>query len=595
MRLKRTNCTFLILWSVFTVFFILLSVTGCSLLSDQQTETSPNNAVETKLDSVAGFEELPSISQAHILEVKEIQQYVAALLEVKKDFNSLRPGGQADLEQLQPATLERVVDGDTLIVMLDGKIERLRLIGIDAPESFSHHDENQQTIQGENVSRIVSALIEPETTIWLQYDVDKYDSYDRVLAYVYLNENLMLNELLSRFGLVEVKSYRPNVHFHDYLKKMESKAKSELIGIWQNQPDYNGDRNGDKLMNKKTIYLAGGCFWGVEGYYQRIQTGVLNTEVGYANGKTENPTYQEVCGGDTGFVETLKLEYDADQLSLREVLAHFFRIVDPTTADRQGNDIGSQYRPGIYYVDESDFAEICDYIDARRKDYSKGIVIEVYPLSNFYDAETYHQDYLDKNPSGYCHINLDLADKPLAKEELAVPELKESRAEGEKVDAAQFERHVGEFADNRKYTRPSDEELRRSLTDLQYKVTQDGATERPFDNEFDDHREKGIYVDIVSGEPLFSSTDKFDSGCGWPSFSKPISQGVLDYYKDQSLFRERIEVRSNDADSHLGHVFDDGPAESGGLRYCINSAALRFIPLEEMAAEGYDYLIPLVE
>ena len=145
------------------------------------------------------------------------------------------------------------------------------------------------------------------------------------------------------------------------------------------------------------------------------------------------------------------------------------------------------------------------------------------------------------------------------------------------------------------YQKPSRDEIKKKLTPLQYQVTQENATEPPFDNEYNDHREKGIYVDIVSGEPLFSSTDKFDSGCGWPSFSKPISKGTVDYYRDKSLFRERTEVRSSHADSHLGHVFDDGPEELGGLRYCINSAALRFIPVEEMAAEGYDYLISLVE
>ncbi|NLC88695.1 MAG: peptide-methionine (R)-S-oxide reductase MsrB [Clostridiaceae bacterium] len=348
-------------------------------------------------------------------------------------------------------------------------------------------------------------------------------------------------------------------------------------------------------MNKKTIYLAGGCFWGVEGYYRRLGQGVISTVAGYANGKTEDPTYHDVRRGDTGFAESVKLEYDADQLSLREILAHFFRIVDPSTADRQGNDIGSQYRPGIYYTDEDDFDEICDYIDARRKDYSRGIVIEVYPLTNFYRAETYHQNYLDKNPGGYCHVNLQLADLPLTEAELAVPELKESRAAGGKVNPAMFEKLAGEYAGKQKYQRLSDRELRRDLTDLQYKVTQDGATERPFDNEFNNHREKGIYVDIASGQPLFSSTDKFDSGCGWPSFSKPISKGMIDYYQDHSLFRERTEVRSSAADSHLGHVFADGPEELGGLRYCINSAALRFIALEDMAAAGYGDLVSLVE
>jgi len=580
------------LWSIFLAFTIIVSVTGCSLLDLPQPE---NTGQPTATGPGLPVEELPALNQQQVLDDDQIFKYTLALSEAAPDFNALRPSGKADLKNLQAALLERVVDGDTLVIKIDGQSKRLRLIGIDAPESFSHHDENLRTVEGENVSRIVTALIEPGASIWLQFDTEKYDQYDRMLAYVYLDENIMLNELLARFGLVKVKSYRPNTHFHDYLKELEADAKSENLGIWRNDSELNDKRKGDNPMNKKTIYLAGGCFWGVEGYYQRLAKGVISTEVGYANGKTENPTYHDVLRGDTGFAETLKLEYDAEQLSLREVLAHFFRIVDPTTADRQGNDIGNQYRPGIYYVDEDDFDEICDYIDARRKDYSKGIVIEVHPLNNFYEAEAYHQEYLDKNPGGYCHVNLNLADLPLTEAELAVPELKESRAEGERVDPELFERFAVELGDRQRYDRPSDEDLRQDLTDLQYRVTQDGATERPFDNEFNDHREKGIYVDIVSGEPLFSSTDKFDSGCGWPSFSKPISKGMIDYYKDHSLYRERIEVRSSSADSHLGHVFDDGPKELGGLRYCINSAALRFIALEEMEAEGYGYLMFLVE
>lgn len=591
-RLNLAKRPFSVLGSLFLAFVILVSVTGCSFLAEIELGPAVSEVVVTKVPETV--ETLP-FSHSELLEEKQIQDYVATIRRNAVQLNDLRPGGALDLAQVQAVALERVVDGDTLIVQIDGESVRLRLIGVDAPESFSHHDENRRTVAGENVSRILTALLESETTVLLDFDVEKYDQYDRMLAYVYTDEGIMLNEVLARFGLVEVKRYHPNVRFHDYLKELEADAKADNIGIWRSDSEMSKSRKGDNPMNKKTIYLAGGCFWGVEAYYQRLADGVISTEVGYANGNTEDPTYQEVCRGDTGFVEALKLEYDADQLPLREVLAHFFRIVDPTTADRQGNDIGDQYRPGIYFVDEEDFDEICDYIDARRKDYASGIVIEVFPLDNFYEAETYHQHYLNKNPSGYCHVNLNLADDPLRPEELAVPEMKESRAEGEKLDADKFERYRGEFALNWKYADLPEEELRKNLSELQYKVTQEGATERPFDNEYNDHREKGIYVDIVSGEPLFSSTDKFDSGCGWPSFSKPISKGTVDYYRDKSLFRERTEVRSSHADSHLGHVFDDGPEELGGLRYCINSAALRFIPVEEMAAEGYDYLISLVE
>ena len=311
-----------------------------------------------------------------------------------------------------------------------------------------------------------------------------------------------------------------------------------------------------------TIYLAGGCFWGVEGYFKRIE-GVKDTTCGYANGRTENPSYEDVCRHDTGHAETVKVDFDDEVISLEDLLIYYFRIIDPVSVNKQGNDVGTQYRTGIYYTDESQLPVIKAAIEREQRKYNEKIVVEVLPIENFYSAEEYHQDYLDKNPNGYCHINLGLADEPIVRSE--------------------------------KYKRKNDEELRESLTPLQYDVTVNAATERPFDNEFNSNFERGIYVDITSGEPLFFSTDKFESGCGWPSFSKPIQKDLVKYSEDLSLGRRRIEVRSNAADAHLGHVFDDGPSELGGLRYCINSAALRFIPFDKMDEEGYGYLKKYVE
>lgn len=311
-----------------------------------------------------------------------------------------------------------------------------------------------------------------------------------------------------------------------------------------------------------TIYLAGGCFWGVEGYFKRIE-GVKGTTCGYANGRTENPSYEDVCRHDTGHAETVKVDFDNEVISLEDLLIYYFRIIDPVSVNKQGNDVGTQYRTGIYYTDESQLPVIKAAIEREQRKYSEKIAVEVLPIENFYTAEEYHQDYLDKNPNGYCHINLGLADEPIVRSE--------------------------------KYKRKNDEELRESLTPLQYDVTVNAATERPFDNEFNSNFERGIYVDITSGEPLFFSTDKFESGCGWPSFSKPIQKDLVKYSEDLSLGRRRIEVRSNAADAHLGHVFDDGPSELGGLRYCINSAALRFIPFDKMDEEGYGYLKKYVE
>ncbi|HZJ68665.1 MAG TPA: peptide-methionine (R)-S-oxide reductase MsrB [Candidatus Eisenbacteria bacterium] len=332
----------------------------------------------------------------------------------------------------------------------------------------------------------------------------------------------------------------------------------------------------DFHMSNKNICLAAGCFWGVEAYFQKID-GIVETEVGYANSRVKDPSYREVCSGTTGAVEACVITYDSSKISLKEIFAHYFRIVDPTKSDRQGNDVGSQYRPGIYYQNQEDFELACDYIDARRKDYNKGIVIEVLPLENFYPAEEEHQDYLNNNPMGYCHINLNLADSPLTSEELPDLDL------------------YSEPYTKETYKKLDDAELKEKLTPEQYSVTQLSATERPFTNEFDQHFEAGIYVDIVSGEPLFSSANKFNSGCGWPAFTKPIIKENVKEFDDFSLNRHRVEVRSETADSHLGHVFEDGPTEAGGLRYCINSASLRFIPLEQMEEEGYGDYIKFVE
>ncbi len=339
-------------------------------------------------------------------------------------------------------------------------------------------------------------------------------------------------------------------------------------------------------MKQKTIYLAGGCFWGVERYYQLLADGILETEAGYANGSSPSPSYQEVCRGDTGFAETVRVVYDPDLLPLKALLAHFFRLIDPTTRDRQGNDVGDQYRPGIYYTDPDDFGVICDYLDQRRKDYPAPLVVEVLPLENFYPAEDFHQDYLVKNPAGYCHVDLSQVQIPLSPDEL--PEgIREPVRPGNGLDPELFEARLTGREAPATSSRPPDPDLRERLTDIQYRVTQEDGTERPFANEYDCFFEPGLYVDIVSGEPLFSSRDKYDAGCGWPAFSRPVARGGLVYKDDTSLWRKRVEVRSKGADSHLGHVFEDGPEEKGGLRYCINSAALRFIPLARMKEEGY--------
>ncbi|HML38770.1 MAG TPA: peptide-methionine (S)-S-oxide reductase MsrA [Bacillota bacterium] len=314
---------------------------------------------------------------------------------------------------------------------------------------------------------------------------------------------------------------------------------------------------------KKEIYLAGGCFWGLEKYLGNIP-GVLETEVGYANGKTENPTYEEVCQG-AGHAEAVRLSYDASRISLSRLLSLFYKVIDPTSLNRQGNDVGKQYRTGIYYTDPEDLSIIRQSLELLQRDYEKPVAIEALPLSNYFSAEEYHQDYLEKNPTGYCHINPRYFD--LAKESLVDPQ---------------------------EYKKPDQEDLKGRLNRLQYEVAVKNGTEPPYQNEHWDNFQEGIYVDIATGEPLFSSKDKFEA-CGWPSFSKPIDPEGVTSKKDFSHGMTREEVRSRVGDIHLGHVFEDGPRESGGLRYCINSAALRFIPKDKMEEEGYGKYLSLLK
>ncbi|MBP6563263.1 MAG: bifunctional peptide-methionine (S)-S-oxide reductase MsrA/peptide-methionine (R)-S-oxide reductase MsrB [Neisseriaceae bacterium] len=317
-------------------------------------------------------------------------------------------------------------------------------------------------------------------------------------------------------------------------------------------------------INVRTIYLAGGCFWGVEAYFERID-GVVDAVSGYANGRTERPSYEDVVYKNTGHAETVKVLYDADKLSLNDVLQYYFRIIDPTSLNQQGNDRGAQYRTGVYTTDPAEQAVVAAALSQLQTRHQKPIVVENQPLTQFYDAEEYHQNYLLKNPNGYCHVDLSKADEPLpGKAKTASPDF-----------------------DANRFVKPDAKTLKQSLSRAEYQITQDGGTERAFSHAYDDLFDPGLYVDVVSGEPLFASTDKYQSGCGWPSFVQPITASAVIEKEDLSYNMRRIEVRSAVADSHLGHVFPDGPPKRGGLRYCINGASLRFIPLADMAQAGY--------
>ncbi|MGP5373857.1 bifunctional peptide-methionine (S)-S-oxide reductase MsrA/peptide-methionine (R)-S-oxide reductase MsrB [Psychrobacter alimentarius] len=355
---------------------------------------------------------------------------------------------------------------------------------------------------------------------------------------------------------------------------MDNNSKIETIK--QKDGVYYNDKG--KAINTRSIYLAGGCFWGIEAYMERVD-GVVDAVSGYANGNTANPSYEQVIRG-SGHAETVKVTYDADKIDLDTVLKYYFRVVDPTSVNKQGNDRGVQYRSGVYYTDKEDKAVIDAALKRVQSQYKRKVVVENEALDNFYLAEAYHQDYLAKNPNGYCHVDLSLADEKPA----GTPSTKLAPANT-----------VAEALDPKRYAGFDKGALKNTLTKAQYDITQDAGTERAFSHEYDELFAPGIYVDVVSGEPLFLSTDKYQSGCGWPSFTKPIDMQVITQHEDKAFNMVRTEVRSRVADSHLGHVFPDGPKDRGGLRYCINGGALQFIPVNVMPQSGYAPLVKLVK
>ena len=354
-------------------------------------------------------------------------------------------------------------------------------------------------------------------------------------------------------------------------------SKKRAVPVVKNSPPL------PESVEAKTAIMGNGCFWCAESDFEKI-SGVIDVVSGYAGGNGDNPTYEDYA--QRGYREVVQITYDPSQVSYSGLVEYLIKHGDPTDAEGSFYDRGDQYAPAVYYENDEEknsaLAVIAE-VDAQHV-FDKPIALAVILRVKFWPAEGYHQDYYKEKSIRYGYYRLRSGRDAFIK-----------KYWGDNIDISQSPTAMDDSSLWKSYKKPSKEDVQKLLTPLQYKVTQEDGTEPPFSNEYDTNKREGIYVDILSGEPLYSSLDKYDSGTGWPSFVKPIAPESVIFKEDNSFFSARTEVRSKYADSHLGHVFNDGPKDRGGLRYCMNSAALRFIAKEDLSASGYQEFVRLFE
>lgn len=369
-------------------------------------------------------------------------------------------------------------------------------------------------------------------------------------------------------------------------------ATGALILYFQSDPTMSSSQTlqAETSEELRTMLVAGGCFWCVEADLEKLP-GVTAVVSGYAGGRTENPTYENYAEG--GHREVVAVTYDPNTVTFEEILIYAMKHMDPTDGSGSFNDRGEYYSPAFYYKTDEE-KEIINALLAEVNEkgpYEKPLAIEVLPDTRFWPAEDYHQNYYKNGLSSLKYKYY----RNASGRDAFIEEHWGSDTGTDLPWRPASERSTRSQSWRQSFQKPADDQLKAKLTDIQYSVTQKNDTERAFENEYWNNIRQGIYVDIVSGEPLFSSTHKFDSGTGWPSFTRPIEYDMVTEHTDYKLIWPRTEIRSAIADSHLGHVFNDAPEELGGIRYCMNSAALRFIPKEEMEQEGYGQFLYLYE